>query len=57
MEFGIYTNMEGIRLKYYFLANVIDKVKIATIPHIHVETTEITPKIPGSGLSKRKKTK
>lgn len=32
-------------------------MKIATIPHIHVETTEITFKLPGSGFSKKKKKK
>lgn len=41
---------------YYLLANVIDKVKIATIPHIHDETTEVTPKIPGTAFSKKRKT-
>lgn len=43
-----------VEMQYYLLANVIDKVKIATISHIHVETTEITPKIPGRGFSKKK---
>lgn len=46
-----------VEMQYYLLANVIDKVKIATISHIHVETTEITPKIPGRGFSKKKRTK
>lgn len=45
----------GWNVIHYLLANVIEKVKIATILHIHVETTEITPKIPGSGFSKKKK--
>lgn len=41
---------------HYLLANVIDKVKIATIPHIHDETTEVTPRIPGTAFSKKRKT-
>lgn len=38
LGFGIYTNMEGIKWNatHYLLANVIDKVKIATVTHIRV---------------------